>query len=381
MVYFDNAATTYPKPESVISAVTNAMRVYGANPGRAGHSMAYSTSELIYETRKNACEMFGSDDPAKVIFTPNCTFALNCAIKGLAKKNTHFIISSLEHNAVVRPLEALKSKGMCDYSVAKVERYDGETYMNFERLIRDNTVAVVCTGASNVFGKMPPLKGISALCKKNGLKLIVDGAQISGIFDINCKRDGVDILCIAAHKGLYAPMASGMMIINGDISLDTVVEGGTGSYSAISTQPQNLPDKFESGTLSVPLIAGINAGMKFVNKEGVNSIRSHEASYVKKISNGLKSMKNVITYTDLDSPYESFAPLISFNIVGKNSEETGVLLNKKGIAVRSGLHCAVLAHRTYGTDETGTVRIAPSFFTNINDVNLLLNSVFEIAKS
>ena len=381
MVYFDNAATTYPKPESVISAVTNAMRVYGANPGRAGHSMAYSTSELIYETRKNACEMFGSDDPAKVIFTPNCTFALNCAIKGLAKKNTHFIISSLEHNAVVRPLEALKSKGMCDYSVAKVERYDGETYMNFERLIRDNTVAVVCTGASNVFGKMPPLKGISALCKKNGLKLIVDGAQISGIFDINCKRDGVDILCIAAHKGLYAPMASGMMIINGDISLETVVEGGTGSYSAISTQPQNLPDKFESGTLSVPLIAGINAGMKFVNKEGVNSIRSHEASYVKKISNGLKSMKNVITYTDLDSPYESFAPLISFNIVGKNSEETGVLLNKKGIAVRSGLHCAVLAHRTYGTDETGTVRIAPSFFTNINDVNLLLNSVFEIAKS
>lgn len=381
MVYFDNAATTYPKPESVISAVTNAMRVYGANPGRAGHSMAYSTSELIYETRKNACEMFGSDDPAKVIFTPNCTFALNCAIKGLAKKNTHFIISSLEHNAVVRPLEALKSKGMCDYSVAKVERYDGETYMNFERLIRDNTVAVVCTGASNVFGKMPPLKGISALCKKNGLKLIVDAAQISGMFDINCKMDGVDILCIAAHKGLYAPMASGMMIINGDVSLDTVVEGGTGSYSAIPTQPQNLPDKFESGTLSVPLIAGINAGMKFVNKEGINSIRSHEASYVKKISNGLKSMKNVITYTDLDSPYESFAPLISFNIVGKNSEETGALLNKKGIAVRSGLHCAVLAHRTYGTDETGTVRIAPSFFTNINDVNLLLNSVFEIAKS
>lgn len=381
MVYFDNAATTYPKPESVISAVTNAMRVYGANPGRAGHSMAYSTSELIYETRKNACEMFGSDDPAKVIFTPNCTFALNCAIKGLAKKNTHFIISSLEHNAVVRPLEALKSKGVCDYSVAKVERYDGETYMNFERLIRDNTVAVVCTGASNVFGKMPPLKGISALCKKNGLKLIVDAAQISGIFDINCIRDGVDILCIAAHKGLYAPMASGMMIINGDISLDTVVEGGTGSYSAIPTQPQNLPDKFESGTLSVPLIAGINAGMKFVNKEGINSIRSHEASYVKKISNGFKSMKNVITYTDLDSPYESFAPLISFNIVGKNSEETGALLNKKGIAVRSGLHCAVLAHRTYGTDETGTVRIAPSFFTNINDVNLLLNSVFEIAKS
>lgn len=381
MVYFDNAATTYPKPESVISAVTNAMRVYGANPGRAGHSMAYSTSELIYETRKNACEMFGSDDPAKVIFTPNCTFALNYAIKGLAKKNTHFIISSLEHNAVVRPLEALKSKGMCDYSVAKVERYDGETYMNFERLIRDNTVAIVCTGASNVFGKMPPLKGISALCQKNGLKLIVDGAQISGIFDINCKRDGVDILCIAAHKGLYAPMASGMMIINGDISLDTVVEGGTGSYSAIPTQPQNLPDKFESGTLSVPLIAGINAGMKFVNKEGINSIRSHEASYVKKISKGLKSMKNVITYTDLDSPYESFAPLISFNVAGKNSEETGALLNKKGIAVRSGLHCAVLAHRTYGTDETGTVRIAPSFFTNINDVNLLLNSVFEIAKS
>jgi len=381
MVYFDNAATTYPKPESVITSVANAMRIYGANPGRAGHSMAFSTAELIYDTRKNASEMFGTDDPMKVIFTPNCTFALNCAIKGLAKKNSHFIISSLEHNAVVRPLETLKNRGICDYSVARAEKYDGETYMNFERLIRDNTVAVICTGASNVFGKMLPIRGISALCKKYGLKFIVDGAQISGIFDIDCKKEGIDILCVAAHKGLYAPMASGMMIINGDVALDTIVEGGTGSYSAILTQPQNLPERLESGTLSVPLIAGINAGMKFVKKADVNAIRLHELSLMKKISAELKSMKNVITYTDFESEYESFAPLLSFNVRGKNSEEVGALLNEKGIAVRSGLHCAVLAHETYKTTATGTVRIAPSFFTNMNDVNLLLNSVFEIAKS
>ena len=381
MIYFDNAATTYPKPESVIASVANAMRVYGANPGRAGHSMAYSTAELIYDTRKTACEMFGTDDPMNVIFTPNCTFALNCAIKGLAKKNSHFIISSLEHNAVVRPLETLKNRGVCDYSIARVEKFDGETYMNFERLIRDNTVAVICTGASNVFGKMPPTKGLSALCKKHGLKFIVDGAQISGVFDIDCKRDGIDILCVAAHKGLYAPMASGMMIINGSLALDTIVEGGTGSYSAMLSQPQNLPERFESGTLSVPLIAGINAGMKFIKRAGTKKIRSHETAVMKKISSELKAMKNVITYTDFESEYESFAPLVSFNVKGKNSEEIGALLNEKGIAVRAGLHCAVLAHKTYGTEDTGTVRAAPSFFTNMNDVNLLLNSVFEIAKS
>ena len=381
MIYFDNAATTYPKPESVIASVANAMRVYGANPGRAGHSMAYSTAELIYDTRKKACEMFGTDDPMNVIFTPNCTFALNCAIKGLAKKNSHFIISSLEHNAVVRPLETLKNRGVCDYSIARVEKYDGETYMNFERLIRDNTVAVICTGASNVFGKIPPIKGLSALCKKHGLKFIVDGAQISGVFDIDCKRDGIDILCVAAHKGLYAPMASGMMIINGSLALDTIIEGGTGSYSAMLSQPQNLPERFESGTLSVPLIAGINAGMKFIKRAGTKKIRSHETAVMKKISTELKAMKNVITYTDFESEYENFAPLVSFNVKGKNSEEIGALLNEKGIAVRAGLHCAVLAHKTYGTEDTGTVRAAPSFFTNMNDVNLLLNSVFEIAKS
>lgn len=380
MVYFDNAATTYPKPESVIYAVSNAMRFYGANPGRAGHDMAYSTAEMIYNTRKLASDMFGVDKPENVVFTPNCTYALNCAIKGLAKKGSHFIISSLEHNAVVRPLETLKNRGVCDYSIARVEKYDGETYMNFERLIRDNTVAIICTGASNVFGKMPSLRGLSSLCKDNGLKFIVDGAQISGIYDINCKRDGIDILCIAAHKGLYAPMSSGMMIINGDVQLETVVEGGTGSYSAVLSQPNNLPERFESGTLSVPLIAGINAGIKFVNRVGIENIRSHELSVVKRINNELKSIRNVIAYTDFDSEYESFAPLISFNIEKMNSEEVGRLLNENGIAVRSGLHCAVLAHKTYGTVETGTVRIAPSFFTNKNDVNLLLKSIIKIAK-
>ena len=175
-------------------------------------------------------------------------------------------------------------------------------------------------------------------------------------------------------------MSSGMMIINGDIPLETVVEGGTGSYSAVLSQPNNLPERFESGTLSVPLIAGINAGIKFVNRVGIDNIRSHELSVVKRINNELKSIPNVIAYTDFEAEYESFAPIISFNIEKMNSEEVGRLLNENGIAVRSGLHCAVLAHKSYGTVETGTVRISPSYFTNKNDVNLLLKSIIKIAK-
>lgn len=380
MIYFDNAATTYPKPESVINSVSYAMRHYCANPGRAGHRIAYETAEMIYNTRKKAAEFFGTDEPEKVIITPNCTFALNCAIKGLARKNSHFIISSLEHNAVVRPLETLKNNGISEYSIAKIETEDSLTVKNFENLIRDNTVAVICTGASNVFGKLLPLEKISEICKKNNLFFIVDAAQTAGIKEIDCKGSGIDILCVAGHKGLYAPMSVGMMVVNCNTQLNTVIEGGTGSLSSVFSQPEQFPDKFESGTLSVPLIYGLNCGMDFISDRGIVNVFNHEMQCVKKIYAELKSMKNIITYTDLYSKDEDFVPLLSFNVKGYGSEEVGTLLNKKGIAVRCGLHCAALAHKTYGTENVGTVRIAPSVFTNENDVNLLLNSVFEIAK-
>lgn len=380
MIYLDNAATTFPKPNSVINTVNNSLINYCANPGRAGHNMSQKVSELVYSTREKSAKLFGIKNPENVIFTLNCTYALNCVIKGLARNGSHFIISSLEHNAVVRPLETLKNKGVCTYSIAKVEADDAATVENFKSLIKSNTVAIICTGASNVFGKMLPIKDISNLAHKNGLIFAVDAAQTAGIIDIDCIRDGIDFLCVAAHKGLYAPMGLGMLIINCNVSLEPITQGGTGTNSFVLTQPNENPERYESGTLSIPLIAGLSAGIDYINMQKINRIYNHEKDLINYLYSELKSIKKVILYTDVFSKKESFVPLLSFNIDGLTSEETANYLNERSIAVRAGYHCAPLAHISYNTSETGTVRVAPSIFTEKKDVNLLLNSVFKIAK-
>ncbi|MBE6828353.1 MAG: aminotransferase class V-fold PLP-dependent enzyme [Ruminococcaceae bacterium] len=380
MIYFDNSATTFPKPEAVQRSVLNSIKNFSANPGRAGHTLAVRTAEEVFDTRQKAAAFFGAESEENVIFTQNCTAALNFVIKGLAKKNSHFVVSSLEHNAVLRPLERLKREGLCDYSIAEVKLSDDETAESFKSKIRDNTVAVVCTAASNVFGKRLPLKMLSELCKSKGIVFAVDGAQCAGITDLNCKKDGIDFLCIAAHKGLYAPMGIGMLIINSDRLLNTLIEGGTGTQSESLLQPEFLPERFESGTLSVPLISGLKAGVEFTGRQGVGRIFEHEDRIIKYIFSEMLSMKNVLLYTNVFSAQESFVPILSFNIKGRSSEETAALLSEKGICVRAGFHCAFLAHRHYRTDKTGTVRISPSVFTEKKDVKYLLNSVFEIAK-
>ncbi len=381
MLYFDNAATTYPKPDCVIKAVYNSLFKYGANPGRAGHYMANNASELVYTTREKSAKLFGVNNPENVIFTPNCTYALNCVIKGLAKKGSHFIISSLEHNAVARPLETLKNRGICTYSVAKVEKDDESTVENFRKLIQRNTVAIICTGASNVFGKMLPIKRLSELAHSNSLIFAVDAAQTAGITDINCLRDGIDFLCVAAHKGLYAPMGLGLLVINCDILLETVSEGGTGTNSFLLTQPETNPERYESGTLSIPLIAGLSAGIDYLNRNKIQNIYKHEKELMNYLYYELKYMNNIELYTDFSSEREKFVPLISFNVKNIPSEEIAHLLNNSGVAVRAGYHCAPLAHKSYNTTDFGTVRVAPSYFTEKKDVNLLLNSVFKIAKT
>ena len=311
---------------------------------------------------------------ASLIFKPKYKSNINRALIKLD-------ISSLEHNAVVRPLETLKNKGVCTYSIAKIEADDAETVNNFKSLINENTVAIICTGASNVFGKMLPIKEISKLAHKNGLFFAVDAAQTAGIINIDCIRDGIDFLCVAAHKGLYAPMGLGLLIINCDVSLEPIIQGGTGTDSFVLTQPNQSPESFESGTLSIPLIAGLSAGIDYVNLQKINRIYNHEKELINYLYSELKNIKKVILYTDIYSEKEQFVPLLSFNIEGLTSEETASYLNDRSIAVRAGYHCAPLAHISYNTSEIGTVRVAPSAFTEKKDVNLLLNSVFKIAKT
>ena len=380
MIYLDNSATTFPKPKNVYDSINYALKVYGANSGRGSYNMAIKTSEKIYETRKKVAEFFGCKNVENVVFTYNCTMSLNMAIKGLAYKGGHFVISDLEHNAVVRPLEKLKSQGLCDYSVAKVEKNDIDTIKNFSNEIRNNTVAVICTGASNVFGIIPPFKAIAQVAHDYGKLFILDAAQISGILPISIEDNCIDILCCSGHKGLYGVTGTGVMIVNEKINLNTIIEGGTGSNSSSKIQPKITPDRFESGTPNVQGIIALKSGIEFINNVSIKRIFEHETEILNYLKKSLRNINKVNVYCDKEDGWDNLAPVLSFNIDDIHSEEVAKQLSQNSIAVRAGLHCAPLAHNKMNTLDSGTVRISPSFFTKKNDVDFLIKCVRKIAK-
>ena len=381
MIYFDNSATSFPKPKSVIDAVNKSLVSYSANSGRGGYELSKNTAAEVFAARQTAADFFNADGAENVIFTHNCTASLNYIIKGLAEENDHFIVSCLEHNAVIRPLERLKRERKISYSIAEVGESDEKTVESFKSKIRKNTKAIITTHASNVTGEVLPVKMLAELAHSYGLLFAVDAAQTSGVLKLDVKEQGIDFLAVAAHKGLYAPMGIGLMIINSNYPLKTTVEGGTGSVSESPVQPDFLPDRFESGTLSVPLISGAKAGVEFVNRLCVDKIRAHEHELISYLYGELREMKDLLLYTDPESKSKSFVPILPLNVRGLHSEETAELLAADGICVRAGFHCAFSAHKFCKTDSVGAVRISPSVFTRKKDVNLLLNSLFKIAKS
>lgn len=378
MIYFDNGATTFPKPRSVVNAVNYAITQIGANPGRGGHKMAMKASEVLYDCRKNAAELFDIDNPENVIITNNCTTALNTVIKGILKSGDHAVISSYEHNAVVRPLEYLKTKGV-DYSVAEIEFGDTEkTIDNLRNSFKENTKLVICTHASNVFGVRLPIERIAALCRLNGILFCTDAAQTAGIIPISMKNSDIDFLCTAGHKGLYGPMGTGLLIINSEVIPESLTQGGTGSLSAQINQPEILPDKFESGTHNLLGIAGLNEGIKYVLNKTPQKIFDYEIKLAQNLYDGLRKIKNIELYTPKPDE-KQLVPVISFNLKDTDSERTAQILNDRfNIAVRAGLHCAPLAHKCFGTLEKGTVRAVISSFSTQNEVNYLVKSVSQI---
>lgn len=380
MIYFDNAATSFAKPKSVYSAVQNVMKNFGANPGRSGHSLALQAGAKVYECRRKTAQFFGCPKEENVVFTLNGTMALNMAIKGVARKGDHFIISCLEHNAVARPMQSLKHKGIIDYDVATVSDNDEKTVENFEKLLRKNTRAIVCTHVSNVFGNILPIQKIGQLARERGIIFIVDAAQSAGILPIDVKKMNIDFLCMPAHKGLFAPMGLGVLISCSDIPLDTVLEGGTGSASSSLFQPDFLPDRLESGTVNLPAIAGLSAGIDFINSVGIKNILAHEQRMMQYIYNEFSQMRGIELYTPCPE-YPNFAPLLSFNIKGLSSDATAYLLDEENVAVRAGLHCAPLAHNHYGTTACGTVRLSPSVFNTNEQARYIVRIVKKIKKS
>ena len=367
MIYLDNGATTFPKPMCVTESVINAIKYSGGSPGRGGHKSAVKAGETVYKTREAIAGMFSCESDG-VVFTDNCTTALNTAIKGVCTKGDRILTSTLEHNSVLRPLEKLSEKGIISYETVKVNPLcENETVDNFRSAMKTKTKAVVCTVASNVFGTVLPIEKIGKLCRENDVIFIVDGAQAAGTLKIDMKKMNIDILCLPGHKGLYGPMGTGLMLLSGRIMPEELTQGGTGSFSMNRRQPELIPDRYESGTLNYPGITGLYSGVGFIRScGGESAIHRKESELVDVLASDLSVIKGVKLYSDMKP--QLCAPILSFNIADYHSEEIAAALDKYGFAVRGGYHCAYLAHKNYGTAEQGCVRVTPGYFNSKKDI-------------
>lgn len=380
MLYFDNAATTWPKPTEVKNAVSAALAYYGANPGRSGHQMAMETAARVFDCRECVAELFGCTEPENVVFTKNCTEALNIAIKSAVFEG-HCIISDLEHNSVLRPLYEMKRNGTADFTVAKTDIFDDDkTVREFDAEFRPNTKAVVVTGASNVFGIKPPVLKIAKLAYEHGAVLILDAAQTAGAENYNMEKDGIDILCAPGHKGLLGPMGTGILATRRPELMKPLLFGGTGSFSLDPAQPTDMPERLESGTINVPGICGLFSGIERVKKEGETAIAKREAHFAKIVYDELSSIKGVTLFTPFFDE-KRFAPVISFVLGNLTGEETAALLSKKSVATRGGFHCAALAHKKMGTENRGTCRISIGPMNTFDEVMKLIKIIYSEAKN
>ena len=365
MIYFDNAATTNIKPNCVCEATFKALKEFSANPGRSGHVLSMKTSQMIYDTRVKVASFFNAKSEENVIFTSGCTMSINICLRGMLNKGDHILISDMEHNAVYRTAMDLKNQGV-DVSIFKTDIDDDVTIRNIERLIRDNTKAIVCVHGSNVFGILNPIKRIGQLCNNKGIKFVVDAAQTAGVEEIDIQEMCIDYLCVPAHKGLYGLTGVGVLIA--DKNLKPIITGGTGSFSLSENQPDFLPDKYESGTLNVVGICALSAGIDFV-KRNKNKIKINESNIIDYLYKSFRQNKDIVLYN------KPSLPVLSFNLLGQGSEAVASYLDSKGICVRAGLHCSPLAHKKFGTVDVGTVRISASVFNNMYEAKCLESCV------
>lgn len=373
-MYWDNAATTWPKPVTVREAACKANQLYGANPGRSGHRMSLAAAEQLYACRQAAAEFFGLSDPTHVVFTANCTTALNVVIQGVLAQGGSVLTSDLEHNAVMRPLTLYgryQAVTWCSDEDELVER--------FRRAIGPDTRMLVCTHASNVFGVSLPIRRLGELAHRYGLLFCVDAAQSAGILPIDMEADHIDFLCVAPHKGLYAPMGTGMLLCRDAMALPPFVLGGTGSRSLSMEQPEELPDRWESGTPNTPGICGIRAGIEFVNQIGRGVVYEHEMRCLQHVYDCLTECATIRFYTPRPV-VERAVPVLSLNVGEMPSEQVAALLDEQGVEVRAGLHCAPAAHRHFGTWQQGTVRLAPSAFSTETEAREICKVFLKIAK-
>jgi len=369
MIYFDSAATTFQKPPSVAAAMWEALASM-SSPGRGGYPAAARAADTAFQCRSELAELFGLSSPEQVVFTLNATHALNIAIKSLVPPGGRAVVSGYEHNAVTRPLEALKAR----ISVAGAPLFDLAAVTGaFDSLIDQTTDAVICNHVSNVFGFIQPVEEIAAICRDRGVPFIIDASQSAGVLPLDMAALGAAFIAMPGHKGLYGPQGTGVLLCGADIPVRTLLEGGTGSQSIQQEMPDFLPDRLEAGTHNMPGIAGLLAGVRYVRTRGLDKILDHEKNLTRLAVQGLEPIPGLRLYASPD--LRNQAGVLSLTAEGADAETLGAALAQRGIAVRAGIHCAPYAHRAAGTLDTGTVRLSFSDFNTPEEVGRLIPAV------
>ena len=379
MIYFDNAATSWPKPEAVPAAMERFLREVGANPGRSGHALSIEAGRVVYDVRERVARLFGHDDPLSVVFSKNATEALNLALQGILQPGEHVITSSMEHNSVLRPLRFLEGRGV---EVSRVPcGADGSLDpAEVARSISPKTRVIVLSHASNVVGTLCPIEEVGRLAAERELLFCVDAAQTAGAVPIDLATMGVDLLAFTGHKSLYGPQGTGGLCIGERAKgrLRPLLHGGTGSVSDSDVHPEFLPDCFEAGTLNGVGLAGLGAGLAFVEERGVAAIRAHEAALTARLLDGLRALPRVRVFGPGDA--QRRIAVVSFNLEGWSCSEVATALEERaGLCCRAGLHCAPLAHRQLGTFPGGTVRFSLGAFNREDEVDTALGALWELA--
>lgn len=381
MIYLDNSATSFPKPNEVYDFMINFYRQHGVNPGRTGFDAAIETGDLVTNTRKMLTKLFnGGDDYNRLTFSYNATDSLNMIIQGLAEKGAHVITTMLEHNSVLRPLYSLQQKGLIDVTYVPFDERGYVDPDDVKKAIRPNTKFVVCTHCSNVIGTIQPLKEIGKICHENGLIFVVDGSQGAGAVDLDMQAQNIDVYCFTGHKCLMGPTGIGGSYVREGITINHTRYGGTGVRSAVEGHLEEYPYRLEAGTINLLGIAGLYAGVKWITEKGIMNIHNEEMRLWKKLRDGLREIDGVTVYCA--TSVENQNPVLSFNIKGSTAEKVGQFLDVDyEIACRTGLQCAPKVHMGIGTfDLHGTVRFSIGAFTTEEEIDTAIAAVKEIAE-
>ncbi|WP_320992485.1 aminotransferase class V-fold PLP-dependent enzyme [Hungatella sp.] len=376
MIYLDNAATSYQKPEAVYQAVQEAMHHMG-NSGRGAHGASLDASRQIYSARELLAELFHAGDPSRVAFTANSTESLNMAVFGLFGPGDHIITTMLEHNSVLRPLYLLEEAGL-ELTILPADQNGCICYEDIEKVIRPNTKGIICTHASNLTGNMVDIGWIGRFCRKIGLLFVVDASQTAGVFDIDMEEMGIDVLCFTGHKGLLGPQGTGGICVRQGVAVRPLIVGGSGVHSYSKAHPEDMPTALEAGTLNGHGIAGLYAALRYIQETGMEQIRERELSLMRQFYDGVRTIPGVTIYGDFTGQR---APIVSLNIRDYDSGEVAdELAYHYEIYTRAGAHCAPLMHRALGTESTGAVRFSMSHFNTEAEIDEAVRAVHEIAE-